>query len=451
MNYLNKFLKTVKENPTIFKSEDAILRFGLTNTHIKELKKYALENQLITQEKQNFFLTEKGENFLSENPLVSWENKDFPLRESINVEYLKEEKTTAILTKAIRLIAKYLLEGQTLKDFSIEHAVFEDIKNCKILITKLENDILKGKRVCLEDIYKKYLEAGLTKSIISLVILIVLNKNIEQIAIYEKSQFQLKFEPLMFDRMIACPQNFELQKTVMENEYLLKDISKIILNEKSNNILEITKGLYKTIKTLDKYTMNTQNLDKMTLRFRNVIVNAKDPMSLFKKDIPKSLGFNCLEDSDREFLNNLKKSLKDLKNCTDKLVKDLEKFFFEAFHAKSKEDLSQRFLAIKEYIGEKELKILLNTVIEINVPNDLWIKRIATFINKNRVPKDWSDEDYADFKVKTKELALKFFILEATVGMNESCVTQKYHKTLNSFLNLSKQEQLVLLRNAIKM
>jgi hypothetical protein len=250
--------------------------------------------------------------------------------------------------------------------------------------------------------------------------------------------------------MIACPQNFELQKTVMENEYLLKDVSKIILNEKSNNILEITKGLYKTIKSLDKYTMNTQNLSKMSLRFRKVIVNAKDPMSLFKKDIPKSLGFDCLEDSDREFLNNLKNSLNELKNCTDKLVKDLELFFFNTFHAKSKEELRERFLAIKDYIGEKELKVLLNSVIEIDVPNDLWIKRIATFINKSRVPKDWSDEDYADFKVKTKELALKFFVLEATIGTNESFVTQKYHNTLNSFLKLSKQEQLILLRKAIE-
>ena len=49
MNYLNKFLKIVKENPTIFKSEDAILKFGLTNTHIKELKKYALDDEILNR------------------------------------------------------------------------------------------------------------------------------------------------------------------------------------------------------------------------------------------------------------------------------------------------------------------------------------------------------------------------------------------------------------------
>ena len=45
--------------------------------------------------------------------------------------------------------------------------------------------------------------------------------------------------------------------------------------------------------------------------------------------------------------------------------KDLENFFFKTFHAKTKEELRERFLAVKEYIGEKELKILSNSVVEI--------------------------------------------------------------------------------------
>jgi len=92
---------------------------------------------------------------------------------------------------------------------------------------------------------------------------------------------------------------------------------------------------------------------------------------------------------------------------------------------------------------------LYNNVIEINVSNDLWINRIATFINKFRVPKDWSDEDYANFKIKTKELALKFSILEATLGTNESFVSKNYHKVLNNFLNLTKAEKMILLRKLV--
>ena len=449
MLYLNKLLDELKKDSKIFKDPKVILRLGLTATDIKNLKKYALENQLITQVKQEYFLTEEGEKYLVTNTPPKSKSQDFTLRPELNVEYLKEEKTPAVLTKAIRAYAKFLIENVEMKENSLENALQNDIKNCKKLYSALEADILNNKRNNLNVIFEKYLQKNLTKSLIACIVLTVLVNNLEKTAIYEKSQFQLKFDALMFDRMIACPENFEIQKTEMPDEILLKDISKIILNKKSNNILEITKRLYKTIKTLDKYTMHTENLSKKTLRLRNAIVNAKDPISLFERDIPKALGEKSLKDCDRKFLNELKISLKELKNCTENLVKDLKTFFFESFKTKSRKDLNERFLVIKEYIGEKELKILFNNIVNSDSDDELWINRIATFINKSRVPKDWSDEDYADFKIKTKELALKFFVLESTVGTAEKLTTKNYHKVLNSFLNLTKAEQMILLRKAV--
>lgn len=449
MLYLNKFLARVKENPTILKSQDIILTLGLTATHIKELKKFALENEFIERQKNSYFLTQKGLNYLETNPTSSWATKNFTLRPEINVEYLKEEKTAAVLTKAIRLLAKNLLENQALKDFSLEHALSIDLKNCSELTYSIETAVLNGKRICLSSIYEEYLQKGITNSLISINILKILSENLDKIAIYEKAQFQLKMDALMFDRMMVCPQNFELQKTEMPDIYILKDISKVILHEKNNNILEITKGLYRIIKTLDKYTMNTQNLSKNSVRLRNTIINAKDPISLFKRDIPKVLAQTTIENCNIDFINSLKQSLDELKYCTKNLVKDIKIFILKNFHAKNKEELADRFLAIKEYIGEQELKVLLNTVIETNVDEELWTCRIATFINSHRVPKDWSDEDFANFKIKTKELALKFFILESIAGNNDSFTSEKYKHFINEYLKLSKPEQTVFLRKIV--
>ena len=103
-------------------------------------------------------------------------------------------------------------------------------------------------------------------------------------------------------------------------------------------------------------------------------------------------------------------------------------------------------MEIKEFINEKELKILFNNVIEINVSDNLWVNRIATFINKSRVPKDWNDEDVADFKIKIKELALKIFIIETTVGSDDKPLGRRSTKLLKEYLELSKIEQLGLLR-----
>ena len=451
MLYLNKLLKKIKENPNFFKEEQVVMSMGLSLTHIKNLKKYALENQLITVTKQKYFLTIEGENFLSGCAKENWLDNNYLKRPDVNVEYLKEETTPSILTKAIRNLAKHMLEGQEIKQNSLEGALLNDIKKCNSLLSELELYVLNGKRNLLFEIFQNYNKKGITKSLFSIILLKILVQNIDSIAIYEKSQFQLKFDVLMFDRMIACPQNFEIQKTEMLDEYLLKDISKIILNKTSYNILEITKGLYKTIKGLDKYTMNTQNLTPKTLRLRNVILSAKDPISLFERDIPKVLSGKLLKDCGREFLNDLKVSLNELKDCTNNLNKDLKNFIFKSFNTASKEDLSERFLLVEEFIGEKELKVLFNSIVDINVSDELWTNRIATFINKSRVPKDWTDEDYADFKVKTKELAVKFVVLESTVGNPSGVLSPRYNEVLDAYLNLSKAEQFILLRNVVNM
>ena len=232
MLYLNKLLHVVNENPTIFKSPNYILILGLTATAIKDLKKFAIENLLIEQKKEGCFLTKKGIDYLKTKPVQKWASKDFELRPDINIEYLKEEKTPSVLTKSIRLLAKNFLEKEPIKENSLEKALFNDLKKCENLVLKIEEDILSSNKILLDSIYNDYIKKGLTKSLISIIILAVLSRNLEQLAIYEKAQFQLKIDPLMFDRMIACPQNFEFQKTEMKDRYILKDISKIILHKK---------------------------------------------------------------------------------------------------------------------------------------------------------------------------------------------------------------------------
>src|SRR5574344_2999425 len=213
---------------------------------------------------------------------------------------------------------------------------------------------------------------------------------------------------------------------------ILEDISEIILPMKSNNILDLTKGLIYFIRNLDKFTLSTEELSRKTIRFRNAIMNAKDPISLFYRDIPKILDDKILCQSDKEFLKAFETAVNELQNRYQKLEKELKTFLLESFKDKNRENLTKRFENLKDYLGENELKVLYNNVVEKNSENNLWIERIATFINKSRVPKDWSDEDVADFKVKIKELALKFLAIESTTGddISEVRLDETFHALL---------------------
>ena len=453
MQYLNKLLLCVEKDSTIFKNQDLNFIVGLTNTQIKDLKKHAITNELIKEEKKEYFLTEKARDYLKNNPFESWCSDEFSKRPEINLEYLKLDKMPPTLTKAIRCLARHLLEGEELKQNSTEaylvKELLSDDSSCKEIKNEIEEYILQGKKVKLTDLFDKFVSYGLTKSIVAVLLLDVLAKNKDILAIYEKLQFQLKLNQLMFDRMIFCPQNFEVQKTIMEGLPILEDISLVLSDKPTKNILDITKALIYFIRDLEKYTLNTERLSKKTLRFRNVIMNAKDPISLFNRDIPKVLTGKMLSECDSEFLQYYTNSIDELKNATKNMVAEINIFFFESFKSKNRQELTCRFEAIEEYIGEKELKILFNNVIEKEANDTLWINRIATFINKSRVPKDWSDEDVADFKVKVKDLALRFYTLEATVGTASDALDEKFESMLNELLALSKAEQNVILRKIV--
>lgn len=453
MEYLNKLLMCIEKDSTIFKNPDLNFITGLTNTQIKDLKKYAMTNELIKEEKKEFILTEKGKIYLKEKPFQSWCSKEYPKRPEINLEYLKLDKMPPILTKAIRCLARHLLEGEELKENSTESYLMRELlsenSECKDIKREIEEYVLKGKKFKLTDLFEKFISYGLTTSIVGILLLDVLAKNKDILAIYEKLQFQVKLNQLMFDRMIFCPQNFEIQKTIMDDLPILEDISLILSNKPTKNILDITKTLIYFIRDLEKYTLHTERLSKKTLRFRNVIMNAKDPISLFNRDIPKVLAGKMLSECDSEFLKNYQEAIDELKNTTQNMILEINNFFFESFKSKNRLELASRFEAVEEFIGEKELRILFNNVVEKDADDILWINRIATFINKSRVPKDWNDEDVADFKVKVKDLALKFYTLEATIGTINIGNSKKFDKLLSQILSLSKPEQNVILRKIV--
>ena len=63
MEHLNKLLSCVEKDSEIFKNPDLNYVIGLTNTQVKDLKKFATTNELMKEEKREFFLTEKGKKY----------------------------------------------------------------------------------------------------------------------------------------------------------------------------------------------------------------------------------------------------------------------------------------------------------------------------------------------------------------------------------------------------
>lgn len=455
MQYLAKILTAIKKDSKLFQNPEINFILGLTTTQVKELKKTAITEGLIEEHKREFTLTKAGEQYVNEVPIISWVGDVNNKRPEINLEYLKVEKTPPTVTKAVRCLARHLLENEGLKENSTEHYLVRELlcskSTCAKVKKEIEKFVLQNNKFKLTCLFERFMTPpyGLTKSIVSILLLDVLSRNKDILAIYENSQFQLKLTSLMLDRMIYCPQNFELQKTTVEDLPILEKISAIILPCKSTNILDLTKGLIHFIKSLDKYTLTTERLNKNTIRFRNAVLNAKDPINLFYKDIPKILDDKILCQCDKTFVKAFDETIQELQNSYANLIKEINTFLFDSFKEKSRKKLAKRFESVQEFLSDNELKILHNNVKELNSSDTLWIERIATFINKSRVPKDWSDNDVADFKIKVKELALKFTTIEASTGESNTEIDNTTAKILSQILKLSKPQKMILLRAVV--
>lgn len=455
MQHLVKMLLAIKKDPKIFQNPEVNFIIGLTTSQVKELKKTAITEGLIEEHKREFTLTKAGEQYINEVSIVSWVDDVNTKRPEINLEYLKLEKTPPTVTKATRCLARHLFENEELKENSTEHYLVKELlcskSTCAKIKKEMEKFVLQNNKFKLTCLFERFMTPpyGLTKSVISVLLLDILFRNKDILAIYENGQFQLKLSALMFDRMIYCPQNFELQKTVIEDLPILEKISEIILPCKSTNILDLTKGLIYFIKNLDKYTLTTERLSKNTIRFRNAVLNAKDPINLFYKDIPKILDDKILCQCDKSFVKAFDEAIQELQSSYSNLIKEISTFLFDSFNEKSRKKLAKRFEGVNEYLSDNELKILYNNVKELNSSDTLWIERIATFINKLRVPKDWSDNDVADFKIKVKELALNFTTIEATAGESNTKIDNTTAKLLSQVLKLSKPQKMVLVREIV--
>lgn len=452
---ITKVLKLIQENPYLLSEKDVNYIVGASSTEIINIKKYIINQGLATRIKNFFQLTDAGLEFLKNNPYESWCNKEYPKRPNTNLEYLKAEIQPAILSKAIRRLAEHLLEGKDIKLYSMEHNIYREIFTDPSVFTNIRTDAKKyleqDRKIKLANFYDKFMNPpyGLTKSLTSILLLYALTKTKNELAIYELFEFQLKLDTNMFFRMLYRPERFETQYTIINDIPIIEGISQIILPYKNRNILGLTKGLIAIIQSLDKYTLNTSRLSPMTIRFRNAIIHAKDPISLFYRDIPNILDNKLLCYCGADFSRKFKLCIDELQYNYISLKEELRMFLFKVFNDTERHSLKKRCEIIEDYLNNKRLKILCRNIKDNTYDDDLWIERIATYINGTKVPKDWTDENVADFKIKLKALADSFLIIESTAGISEIKFNKAMQDVLSQLLKLSKNKQLLIAKKIV--
>lgn len=99
-------------------------------------------------------------------------------------------------------------------------------------------------------------------------------------------------------------------------------------NITTQSFIETIKPFLFFYKKLNDYTKNTRKFThKSTMRFRDVLANAKDPEKAFFEDLPEALGFNkkLKQNADiEEYGNVIQKAIRELRSCYSQLIDRIE-------------------------------------------------------------------------------------------------------------------------------
>lgn len=112
-------------------------------------------------------------------------------------------------------------------------------------------------------------------------------------------------------------------------------------------------------KLLNDYAKNTKKIDhKETIRFRDILSNAKDPEKTFFEDLPLALGYESGKGDDfvQDYCNIIQRAIRELRECYNHLIDRIESHLIESLGLSNKEypnyvdEIQSRLSMVKEHL-----------------------------------------------------------------------------------------------------
>lgn len=212
----------------------------------------------------------------------------------------------------------------------------------------------------------------------------VLNHNKE---VFELLQKQLKkFSVKAFDVSGVRLEFFKRYR-----QFLRKDDGVAI---STDSLLDTVKPFFHFYRTLNRYAKTTRKFDNpFTVKFRDVLAQAQDPVKTFFDDLPAALGYRDLNSDSfvSQYLQLIRTAVRDLNTCYDFLIDRIEH-------------------KVKEYIGLTtdfdEYKPLL-TKRYSTVNGNLLTPKSKSFLERILVPSDNRKEFYEKITIVVNDKRLE--------------------------------------------
>jgi len=259
---------------------------------------------------------------------------------------------------------------------------------------------------------------------------LIINRDV--LALYEHGTFQPRLTNDLVERLLKNPQNFQVKhfasRTGPRSRLLTAVAEKLQIptsqpnqRQQVESVLTVVSHLVKTIVDIPPYTQRTTYLEQSTLAVRKHLLDATEPDELLFSAIPTALGFEPVPghgsyppDRIEELALGLTEALEELRNAYPRLLEMLRDELRGALDGPEvdlQQHLATRAAVLTGQAINPRLKSLI-VALTTDLDSEGWIEYVAMNVVAGKSPKQWDNQDRANFLFELRDVADTFLRVE---------------------------------------
>ena len=323
------------------------------------------------------------------------------------------------------------------KDVFNLHPIFDEF----LRIIKAKPD----ERISLKDIFEvlKRPPYGARDGVLPVLLAVFYVLHKHEVAFYEDGTFSRELAKEEFQRLIRKPESFAMQYCRIEgvrSELFKKMLLALGDNRKSSQdstqLLDLVRPLCMFCAGLPEHVRQTKRLSAHTIAVRDVILNARDPLTLVFTDLPRACDVPPIKaNSDKnyekadEFIQTLKRVMEELRFAYPNLIDRLSSRLFTQFDLQNilpkdaRNILSARANKILIGIVEPKSRSFALRIADNNLPYSQWIESVGSNLAL-QPPTVWRDTDEDLFYSELGQIASAFRRVESIYFSDDTMPSQ---------------------------
>lgn len=263
---------------------------------------------------------------------------------------------------------------------------------------------------------------GIRPPVIQMALIAYLFTEGNGIQLFEEDSYVPEIRAVTLELIMKRPKLFyirysgQMEKTKPVIKALQETFAFDSAKSSDSSLLSIIRDLYRIIRGLKQYSMQTREISPGAIAVRNEILRANKPEELLFSLLPEALSISrdSVFSNPKHFAVQLKIAIDDLTNSYDKLIQSSRKILEEQFdigRSELRKSITKRAMSVSAIAEDLELKNFCLKATDATLKEELWIEKLIGSVALKPV-ESWSDADKKGFRMKCKSIHYKFKLCE---------------------------------------